>query len=361
LVALLGAAVVGGVLVIVIRGGAPAAVAPHPPPVSTATVERTDLATTVLTEGTLGDAVSRPVVNRMAGTYTDVPVAGTAIGFGQTLYRVDDAPVVLMQGATPAWRAFSWGMVGPDVTELQLDLIALGDAAGLFSTASGRFDALTFDAIERWQEARGRALTGEISFGEIVFLPDPILVGATNTAPGFPAAPGDVPFTVTTTTRVVSVPLTANIPNLTVGESVSIVLPSNATTPGRVTGIGPAPVSTGSQPGNAGGNAPSSPSNGGQAATTSAVATIVPEHPSATGAGTNVPVQVALTTQSAHGVLAIPIAALLGLAGGGYGVEVVDPSGVPHLEGVTTGVFTGSQVEIAGSGIEVGTRVVVAQ
>jgi hypothetical protein len=298
----------------------------------------------------------------LAGTYTNLPVAGRAIGFGQMLYRVDNAPVVLMQGATPAWRAFFWGMVGgPDVTELQLDLVALGDAAGLFSTASGSFDGLTFDAVQRWQQSLGLAPTGEISLGEIVFLPDPILVGALNMAPGFPAAPGDVPYTVTTTTRVVSVPLTANLPDVTVGESVSIVLPSNATTPGRVTGIGPASASTGSQPDNVGGNASSSSGNGGQTATASAVALVSPVHPSATGAGTNVPVQVALMTQAVHHVLAIPISALLALAGGGYGVEIVGPSGVSRLEGVTTGVFTGSQVEIAGSGIGVGTRVVVAE
>ena len=66
---------------------------------------RTDLATTVLTEGTLGFAPSDPVVNQFAGTYTELPPPGTAVAFGQVLYRVNDVPVVLMAGATPAWRA----------------------------------------------------------------------------------------------------------------------------------------------------------------------------------------------------------------------------------------------------------------
>ena len=68
-----------------------------------------------------------------------------------------------------------------------------------------------------------------------------------------------------------------------------------------------------------------------------------------------------LTTQSAAGVLAAPISALLALAGGGYAVEVVGPGGTHHLVGVTTGIFTGSQVQVSGQGIEAGTRVVVAQ
>jgi hypothetical protein len=91
------------------------------------------------------------------------------------------------------------------------------------------------------------------------------------------------------------------------------------------------------------------------------VATITPDHPEATGVGVGVGVQVALTVQSAHDVLAVPIAALLALAGGGYGLEVVEPGGVHRLAGVTTGVFTGSQVQVSGAGIDAGAKVVVAQ
>ena len=157
-VLLVGAAIAGGVLAIVLRGGAPAPVIPALPPVTTATVMRTDLSTTVLTEGTLGYAPSDPVVNRFAGTYTELPPPGTPIAFGQVLYRVDNAPVVLMEGATPAWRPFSTGMTdGPDVTELQAGLVALGDTSGLFSHPSGDFDSATVDAVERWQRAEWSA------------------------------------------------------------------------------------------------------------------------------------------------------------------------------------------------------------
>ena len=60
-------------------------------------------------------------------------------------------------------------------------------------------------------------------------------------------------------------------------------------------------------------------------------------------------------------VLAVPVSALLALAGGGYGVEVVAPSGAHHLVGVTTGLFAGGQVQVSGAGITAGTKVVVAQ
>jgi hypothetical protein len=68
-----------------------------------------------------------------------------------------------------------------------------------------------------------------------------------------------------------------------------------------------------------------------------------------------------LTDQSVKGVLALPIGALLALAGGGYGVEVVEPSGAHKLVGVTTGIFTGTQVQISGPRITAGTKVVTGQ
>jgi hypothetical protein len=351
-VTLIGAAVAGAVVAVAVRGGAPAPGSAAPPPVGTATVVRTTLTTTVLTEGTLGYAPSEPVVNRTAGTYTQLPEAGAAIDFGQSLYRVDNDPVVLMDGATPAWRSFESGMTdGPDVVELQTDLIAMGDAAGLLSSPSGRFDQATADAVERWQRSVDLATSGQINLGQIVFLPSPVLVGALSVALGQTAAPGDVPYVVTTTARVVSVPLNPDLPGVNVGEGVSIVLPTGSTTPGTITGVGPATPNPGSSSNSASSSSSADPS----------VATVTPDDPSSTGTASDVPVQVSLTTQSVSHVLAAPIAALLALAGGGYGVEVVGPSGVHRLVGVTTGLFTGRQVQISGPGIEPGTKVVVAQ
>jgi peptidoglycan hydrolase-like protein with peptidoglycan-binding domain len=350
--ALLAAAIVGGVVAIVVRGGAPAPAAPPLPPVKTTTVTRTDLSTTVLTEGTLDYAASNPVVNHMTGTYTALPQPGNTVGFGQVLYRVDNTPVVLMQGATPAWRAFALGMTdGPDVGELQADLIALGYAADLLSAPDDHFGTATAAAVERWQVAEGFVPSGDIEFGQLDLLPAPILVAALAAASGQPATVGDMPYSVTTTDRTVTVPLNPDVPSVSIGETVSIILPTHTATNGIITSVVPAPAPTSS----------SSSAGGGQSPTASTEALVAPDDPSATGSGANVAVQVALTLQSVHDVLAAPISALLALAGGGYGVEVVRPSGVHQLVGVTTGVFTGSQVQISGSGIKAGTRIVVAQ
>jgi hypothetical protein len=91
------------------------------------------------------------------------------------------------------------------------------------------------------------------------------------------------------------------------------------------------------------------------------VLTVTPDDPAATGTADGEAVQVSLTVQSVQHVLAVPVSALLALAGGGYGLEVVSPSGRHHLVGVHTGVFAGGDVQVSGASLAQGTRVVVAQ
>jgi len=362
------AAVTGAVVTVAVRGGAAAPAAAAPPPPATATVVRTNLATTVLTEGTLGYAPTPPVVNQIAGTYTWLPPAGSRIRAGRALLRVDNLPVVLMRGSTPAWRPFALGMTaGPDVRELQANLIALGYAAGLLSAPTGQFDLPTLYAVERWQLANGYAVTGEIALGQVVFLPSAIRVGAQNAAPGQAATPGQQPYQATTDQRTVTVPLNPDLPTVRSGEAVSIVLPSNATTPGTAVAIGPAPAAppSGSSSGSgSSGNSGSADASAGSTTPSAAATdmlTVRPDRPGATGTGDGVAVQVSLPTQSVSGVLAVPVTALLALSGGGYGVEIVTASGADRLVGVQTGIFAGGQVAIRGPGIAPGIKVVVAQ
>ena len=358
---LVAAATGGAVAAVAVMGGAPAPAASAASPAGTVRVARTNLVTTALTEGTLGYASTSPVVNQLTGTFTQIPPAGRRITAGGTLFRVDNLPVVLMTGRVPAWRPMALGISnGPDVAELERNLIALGYAAGLFSTPGNEFTWATSVAVERWQEDVGLPVTGQIEPGRVLFLPGPVVVGAPAVAPGDAASLGQVPYQVTKATRVVSVPLDpANSPRVTLGERVHIILPSGAVTPGSITAIGPPPPASngGSSPGSSSGQG--SASSGQQPATT--VLTVTPRHPGKTGTQSGVPVQVSLTTQSADGVLAVPVSALLALQGGGYALEVVEPSGAHHLVAVHTGIFAGSMVQVSGAGITAGTRVVVAQ
>lgn len=238
-VALVAAALCGALVAVALRS-TPSPAAPNPPATATATVRLTNLATTVLTQGTLGFTPSPPVVNRITGTYTSVLAPGTVVQPGQALFRVDNEPVVLMSGTVPAWRPFAPGMTdGPDVRELEANLIALGEARGLLVVASPHYGAAAESAVERWQSAFGETPSGSIDLGAIIFLPTVCRINADWVASGQQASSGDMPYAVTTTTRSVSVPLTPNDPTVSVGQSVSIQLPSGSTTGGQVTAIGP--------------------------------------------------------------------------------------------------------------------------
>ena len=71
------------------------------------------------------------------------------------LYRVDDSPVIADAPAgCPPGGPFGTGHDhGPDVRQLQADLIAGHFAGGLLTAPTGYYDLATADAVERWQAA----------------------------------------------------------------------------------------------------------------------------------------------------------------------------------------------------------------
>ena len=347
---LVAAGVTGVVAAVTVTGGAAAPATTPRIRLTTATVKLTNLAATMLTGGVLGYAPARPLTNQLAGTYTHLPPAGATIAPGQVLYRVDNQPVVAMRGKTPAWRPMAPGNSGPDVAQLQANLIRLGYADGLLTTSTGYYDQLTAEAVQRWQLATGVLVTGQVGLGQVIFIPSAVRVGALNAAPGRAAFPGQEPYQVTTTRRIVFVPVNPTQPTVRIGERVSIVLPSQTRTQGRVTAIGPAQAGLG---------AASHGGHGSPSSTT--VLTVTPSRPRATGTGTGIAVQVSLTVESVRHILAVPVSALLALSGGGYGIEVVTAAGRHHLVGVTAGTFAGGLVQVTGPGIAAGTKVVVAQ
>lgn len=358
---LAGAAAVGAAAAVSLTGAQATPAAPGLPRLTTATLSRTTLTESALTGGTLGYRASAPVLNARAGTYTWLPASGQTVRPGHVLYTVDDQPVLLLRGSVPAWRSFALGMTsGPDVRQLTAALIAAHFAAGLLTAPSEQFTWATAVAVERWQAAHGLPQTGQVPLGQIVFLPSAIRVGAWQVAAGSAAQPGQQPYLVTTDRRVVTVPVTPNMPVVHVGQPVSIILPSQGATPGRVTGIGAAPATASPPEAGSGGGASG---GGGTAAGQDATSFlfITPVAPAATGTGDGVVVQVSLAIQVARDVLSAPVSALLALAGGGYGVEVVLRSGAHRLVGVHTGIFASGLVQVSGAGLTNGTKVVVSQ
>ena len=72
------------------------------------------------------------------------------------------------------------------------------------------------------------------------------------------------------------------------------------------------------------------------------------------------PVSIAFTSNGAKGVLAVPVTALVALAGGGYALEVQDAGGATHLVAAKPGLYAvGGLVEVSGDGIAEGMTVVI--
>jgi hypothetical protein len=186
----------------------------------------------------------------------------------------------------------------------------------------------------------------------VIFEPTPVRVTAVHPTVGGAVQGGAPVLDVTSTTPIVNVALPVDQTYLVkTGDAVTVQMPDGTTAHGRITAVGRVATNTTPSSG-AGSNTPSATVN----------VTVSLTNPSPSGSLDQAPVTVNITNASAHAVLAVPVAALLALAGGGYAVEVVAPDGTHHLVGVSTGLFDDQAglVQVSGDGLAAGQAVVVA-
>lgn len=317
-------------------------------PTALTTVRRGTLTSQTQVSGTLGygaqpDGTPFSVVGRMSGTYTSLPGTGQVVRCGQVLYRVANNPVVLLCGTTPGYRALSEGDTGPDVRELNTNLVALGDASrAALDPASNYFSAATAYALERLQAKLGVSQTGSLSDGQAVFLPGPLRITKVIATLGTSAGPGSPLAQATSIKRQVAVKLDASQQSsVRRGDRVTITLPNGQTTPGVITSVGTVASSEGGS-------------------TSTVPVDIRPLDQKVAGTLDQATVEVQITNATARDALIIPVNALLAIAGGGYAVETVDARGIHHLVPVTTGLFDDADglVQVSGT-LSAGDRLVV--
>jgi peptidoglycan hydrolase-like protein with peptidoglycan-binding domain len=343
-------------------------------PVGAAQVERRTLSAMVSQAGTLtyrarANGSPYSVINQARGTYTKLPAAGQVIAQGHVLYRVNDQPVVLLHGSTPAYRTLSAGASGPDVAELNADLVALGYATSAqLSPTSASFGSATTTAVQKLQAALGVTQNGTLTLGQVVFEPSAVRVTSVSAQLGGSAQPGETVMQATSTTRQVQVALNASQQtSMAVGDKVSITLPNNHTTPGVVSSVGAVatcPSSSGSGGSGSSSAAPGTDtcSSGSSGSSTPTITVgVTPSHPAVTGTWDQAPVQVGITTASVPNALVVPVTALLARSGGGYAVEVVGAGARNHLVPVSLGLFDDAEglVQVTASGLAAGQQVVV--
>ncbi|GAA5010709.1 peptidoglycan-binding protein [Actinopolymorpha pittospori] len=308
-------------------------------PPNTAQVTRQTMLDTEEVAGDLGYGAEITLVGRIAGVITKVPPAGDVIGRGRPIYRVDDAPVVLMYGDVAAYRTLGPGVTGADVRQLEGNLRALG--YGGF-TVNRTYTWATAAAVRRWQGDLGLSQTGRVELGRVLFAAGAIRVATVTAGVNQSTGGGQEVLRYTGTGRQVSARLEVSQQRLArQAVEVRVQVPDGKEVTGRVERV----HTVVEQP----------TDQGSQAETWIETAISLGDPAAAAGIDAAV-VTVAFTSAERRDVLSVPVAALVALAEGGYGVEVVEGSTTHYLE-VETGLYAGGRVEVTGDGLTEGMTV----
>ncbi|MGC5562518.1 peptidoglycan-binding protein [Streptomyces sp. FR-108] len=388
------------------EGGRPAPAGTEPK-ASTVKVVRTDLSDSRALEGTLGYGTPQTVKGTGSGMVTWLAPVGTKVSRGKALYRVDDTAVPVFYGSVPVYRNLTArNTVGRDVRVIVDNLRALGydtgaqpspgevvsvtvpadatasqeseqkseqedeqegeqegetegpgggagtpagkgtgsaeSAGGVTRVRVGSGDGVYTDAlvnaVERWQADRGVPSTGVIEPGDVVVFSGAVRVEGASAQVGDPVA--GALLRVTPTAKAVTVQMdVSEAGSVKRGDPVTVRLPAGTSAAGKVTGVG---------------TDAEQPEGGGPESKVTVTVSFVDQR--TVRKLDSAPVQVEFVSETRDGVLAVPVTALLALREGGYGLRRADGETVA----VKTGLFAKGMVEITGTGITEGTRVVTS-
>jgi peptidoglycan hydrolase-like protein with peptidoglycan-binding domain len=380
---------------------------------TTAMLTRRTLTEHSTVDGTLGYGGTLELYDRLSGTFTWLPAVGAVIQRGGALFRLDNLPVVLMYGSVPAYRTLKEGVgEGPDVTELNRNLIDLGfDPYGAISDVND-FNEATAAAVRRWQKSEGLAQTGEVELGRIVFAPgarratevhvtlgqdppggkdskrpasrapesnEPAAKKPAKKNPGrkrpshvsaskepaskepdsedeAEAGAGMVVLSTTATQQLVQLKVKAEQQSLAhVGESAPVLLPGGGQVQGRIIAVGSVAESKEAEKSP---NGEKAESQNGEAEAATIAVTLALAHPLARL--DEAPVSVELVKSVRRAVLTVPATALTATAAGGYAIEVLQDNRRVELA-VTPGMFADGYVQVEGAGVHEGLTVIESE
>jgi hypothetical protein len=261
---------------------------------------------------------------------------------------VNDHPVLLLCGSTPAYRSMSAGASGPDVAALNANLVHLGYATRAQLDPSSRdFSSATASALKKLQSKLGEDQTGSLDLGQAVFLPESVRIATVTGELGGPAQPGTQVAQATSDTLEVEVNLDPSQQReVKKGDRAQITLPGNTSATGTVDRLGRvAQVPTG-QDNTVGATIP---------------AYISLNHPQQAHSLDQAPVHVEITTKGVANALSVPVTAIVGRSGGGFAVVVVGADGRRKLVAVKLGLFdaAGGRVQVVEGDLREGNQVVV--
>nr|WP_281262207.1 peptidoglycan-binding protein [Umezawaea tangerina] len=230
------------------------------------------------------------------------------------------------------------GTTGADVAQFEQNLSALGYTG---FTADDTYTEATAAAVRGWQGDLGVAKTGTVDQGRIAHAAGPVRVDGLKAAVGDRARPDTAVLTRTGTVRLVTAELDVSDERLVVRDApVTLTLPDGKPTTGRITDS----------------RTVVDPGDGKADPVTKIAVTVTPDDAAVLAGLDRASVRVGFTAAEREDVLTVPVAALLALAEGGYGVQVVE-DGATRIVPVRTGMFAAGRVEVTGDGLAEGTTV----
>jgi len=320
------------------------------PAYETSIVQRGDLFETVSFSGVLTYDGAFPVVYQASsstdargaaaasgsGIVTWVAPASTVLASGDVMYRVNNVPVVFLEGDAVLWRPLASGDTGSDVLAIESALAALGyNAAGSVIVDSSYYGT-TREMVRDFEDAYGLDETTTFPFQSVVMRPADVIVTDVALAVGDAVGAGDTVMTVSDTSRVATFSVApADRASITAGQAVTVRLPDGSSVAATIASI----------------------SAGLDSTTGEYAATALLDEP-VEGLGDKVDVTVKASIPLAADALLVPPAAIVKRDDGTTVVRAIRDGGLVYVP-VTVRATTGQSTAVDSDDLAVGDNVAV--
>lgn len=163
-------------------------------------------------------------------TITALPTPGQVVAPGDVLYETDSTPVYAMVGDVAAWRTMEVGLIGPDIAQLQSNLLDGGWGSDDL-VDDGTWSTATTDAVAQWQEDTGQIVTGFVELGDVWFIAGPIRITDVLGTEGLVVSDGDDVFEYTSDVRAIEATVEEVPEGLLAAEDLTARLPDGSVVP----------------------------------------------------------------------------------------------------------------------------------
>jgi peptidoglycan hydrolase-like protein with peptidoglycan-binding domain len=178
------------------------------------------------------------VTTAASGTITWVAPAASVLKSGDVLYRVDNIPVILLEGSGVLWRDLKVGSTGDDVQAIEGALSALGYDPNGTVTVDQTFTSLSRAMTQRFEAAYGLTKTTSFPYATVVMRPGDAIVTNIALGVGDAVTTGNTVMTISDTSRVVTFSLApADRNKIAVGDALTVRLSTGKSVAGTVASI----------------------------------------------------------------------------------------------------------------------------